>query len=186
MENVIKEDVMKKALLCLTFSCLFLVNPLWAGGFKVLEMQYIMPQEYPWVNVITSQADLGNFYYNELLPANGIHCTFPTDPTYEQDDPCLSGPPQVDFNTSQVVIGGLGLKPSSGFQAMVSNVDSTSTDDLIINIFDGTSSDECILMPVVSLEMMTLVVEKSDKPVKVNVHSATLHCDPNTAARFNP
>ena len=172
---------MKKALLCLASYSLFLTNPIQAGEFEVLELQYIMPHEYPWVNVITTEADWGNFYYNELLPANGINCVFPSDTPYEQDDPCLSGPPDVDFHTSQVVVGGLGLKPSSGYQAIVSDVDTTHSTDLVINIFDGTPSDECVLLPVVSLEMMTLVIEKSDKPVKVNVHNATLHCDAGTA-----
>jgi hypothetical protein len=180
---IIKEDSMKKVLISIAFSYFFLLSPLRAGDFKVLELQYIMPHEYPWIKVISSQADWGSFYYNELLPSNGINCTFPSDTTYEQDDPCLSGPPQVDFNTSQVVVGGLGLKPSSGFQAMVSNIDTTSSSDMIVNIFDGTPSDECMALPVVSLEMMTLVVEKSEKPVKVNVHSATLHCDSSTVAK---
>ncbi|MEJ2622247.1 MAG: hypothetical protein P8163_18945 [Candidatus Thiodiazotropha sp.] len=173
---------MKKALISIVFSYLVLLSPLQASDFKVLELQYIMPYEYPWVRVISSQADWGNFYYNELLPSNGINCTFPSDATYEQDDPCLSGPPQVDFNTSQVVVGGLGLKPSSGFQAMVSDIDITSSSDMIINIFDASPSNECVSLPVVSLEMMTLVVEKSEKPVKINVQTATLHCDSSTVA----
>ncbi|MCG7989850.1 MAG: hypothetical protein JAZ20_18050 [Candidatus Thiodiazotropha weberae] len=167
---------MKRTLLYLTLCSLLLATPTRAGDFKVLELQYIMPHEYPWVNVITTEADWGNFYYNELLPANGINCVFPTETPVKQDDPCLTGPPDVDFKTSQIVVGGLGLKPSSDFQAMVADVDTTQSTDLVINIIDGAPPDECILLPVVSLEMMTLVIEKSDKPVKVNVHNATLHC----------
>ncbi|MCG7894832.1 MAG: hypothetical protein AB2718_13055 [Candidatus Thiodiazotropha taylori] len=172
---------MKKTLRYLTLCALLPATPIQAGDFKVLQLQYIMPHEYPWVNVITTEADWGNFYYNELLPANGINCHFPTESPFEQDNPCLTGPPDVNFKTSQVIVGGLGLKPSSGFQAMVADVDTTQPTDLVVNIIDGAPSDECILLPVISLEMMTLVVEKSDKPVKVNVQNATLHCETDGA-----
>ncbi|MCG8029407.1 MAG: hypothetical protein N0E55_05055 [Candidatus Thiodiazotropha taylori] len=64
---------------------------------------------------------------------------------------------------------------------MVADVDTTQPADLVVNIIDGAPSDECILLPVISLEMMTLVVEKSDKPVKVNVQNATLHCETDGA-----
>ncbi|MCG8029408.1 MAG: hypothetical protein N0E55_05060 [Candidatus Thiodiazotropha taylori] len=52
---------MKKTLRYLTLCALLPATPIQAGDFKVLQLEYIMPHEYPWVNVITTEADWGNF-----------------------------------------------------------------------------------------------------------------------------
>jgi hypothetical protein len=137
-----------------------------ADHFRVLDFDSSsVINELPWATVITDQLEWENFYYQEILGCDG---STPID----GEDPCLADPPVVDFDSHQVIVGGPGAKPSSDYQVLVSNVDSSGS-TLHIHI---TEVAPCLGLTVIDYPITGIVVEKTDKPLSFSLQSASMDC----------
>ncbi|MEJ2621759.1 MAG: hypothetical protein P8163_16340 [Candidatus Thiodiazotropha sp.] len=106
-----------------------------ADDFKVIDFGYINMHrgDSPWVIIINNQLDWETFY-EELLEANEIgrldYCGIgPSDAADCIDPPNI---PTVDFESHQVVAGGIGTRPVDE-RLVISSVQ-TLSDHRIINV----------------------------------------------------
>ena len=150
-----------------------------ADDFKVLDLEYTMPIDVPWIRIITNHVDWLSFYY-ELLSAQGIvpdeSCGPGVDVLVPPAPDCSPPAPIVDFDDYQIIVGGLGIRYNGSAKIVVSDVDATSSSALMINVIDLNPSDECVVSTVINHPMAAVAVPRSDKPVNVSVEEATLRC----------
>jgi hypothetical protein len=139
-----------------------------ADDYRVLDLGHnSIDNEHPWLEVITDQTRWEVFYYDDLL---GCSVFYPT--IVDGDDPCSAPAPAVDFTTEQVVVGGLGVKPSTAYEILVSSVDS-SGDEHRITIIDFAW---CVGLTVLDYPMAAIAVPRTEKPTRVYVEYGEASC----------
>jgi len=118
----------------------------------------------PWSKVITTQEGWESFFYSTLAAA-----TYPVGESPEA--------PVLDFENYQVITGGLGAKPSSGYSLAVEKVIETDN-EMYINIISTSpsSSGECSYLTVITYPTVTIQVKKTDKEIKYTITPATSGC----------
>jgi hypothetical protein len=162
----------KKIVIFLLLSMLaFSLN---AAGFRVLDLNYTMQTDVPWVKIITNQQDW-EIFYNELLTSNGYDLWTKCAEEHKVLPPVCSypKPPKVNFNKKQIVIVGVGIRYNNVGRLVVSGVDARWRQEKItVNLLD--MDPECYLPHSVSYPMVSIVVPKQrDKEVKVIIEEAT-------------
>jgi hypothetical protein len=148
----------------------------YADDFEVLDLGYNMPIDVPWIRVINTNSEWTQFYYYELLPANGLNLDDPCNPNSGVTADCSLPYPRVDFNQYRIIVGGLGIKYQGASKIVVSDVDSTSDSGLNINIIDINPSSDCMAATVINHPTVAVSVRKSDEPFNVTVDEAVLSC----------
>jgi hypothetical protein len=168
--------VNKFRLIALIILCVFTFRS-HADDFKVLDLEYSMPIDVPWIKVISTNLEWLEFYF-DLLAANGIDVDNFCDPQSTDMVECSPPPPPVDFEYNQIIVGGLGIRYQDASRIVVSEVDSIRDDKLNINILNANPSDECVTttLAVINHPIAAIAVLKSDKPINVTVEDVTLHC----------
>jgi hypothetical protein len=160
--------------IALIILCLFaLRSP--ADDFRVLDLEYNMPLEFPWMRVISSDLEWWDFY-TDMIAAQIIELEDICDPDSLDLDECEPPPPPVDFEHQQIILGGLGVRLQGASKIVVSGVDSISDDQLNINVLDINPSLECVTTAVISYPMVAIAIDRSDKPINITVEEATLNC----------
>lgn len=140
-----------------------------ADDYRVLDFKhYTIANEHPWIEIITDQTRWETFYFEQLL---GCIVAYP----FLDDgiDPCIAEAPAVDFETEQVVVGGLGSKPSTAYDILVTSVESL-TDEQRITVVDYAW---CVGLAVIDYPMAAVVVPKTDNPVSVYVEQGAAICE---------
>ncbi|MCK5889327.1 MAG: protease complex subunit PrcB family protein [Methylococcales bacterium] len=118
--------------------------------------------EQAWSQVITNQEDWKTLF--------GTHLAVMTFAVGHA--PVL---PVIDFEKYQIVSGGFGAKPSSGYSLVVNTVSETDT-NIVFDMFEISPGEECINMPVISYPSATIFIKKTDKPFQFNVRKVTESC----------
>jgi hypothetical protein len=140
-----------------------------ADDFRVLDFKlYTVANEHPWMEIISDQTRWEAFYFEQLLGCNQASSLLA-----DGVDPCIAEAPVVDFETEQVVVGGLGSKPSTAYDILVSSVDS-STNEQRITVVDYAW---CVGLAVIDYPMAAVVVPKTDKPISVYVEQGAAICE---------
>jgi hypothetical protein len=146
------------------------LSPLHADEFRVLDLgSATQGIDHPWIRVIGDQNDWQEVYYHQIHDCPYADFLVPID----ENDPCNQAAPEVDFETSQVVVGGLGVKPSTAHQLLVSQVDSSGQQHRITVLdYEG-----CVGLTVLHYPIAALVIEKTEKPIQVQVEQASALCE---------
>ncbi len=146
------------------------LQPLLADEFRVLDLgSNTRSIEHPWIRVIEDQSEWQEVYYHQIHDCPYMDFLVPVD----ENDPCYQPEPEVDFETSQVIVGGLGVKPSTAHQILVSQVDSSGEQHQVTVLdYEG-----CVGLTVLHYPIAALVIENTGKPVQVQVEPATAICD---------
>jgi hypothetical protein len=140
-----------------------------ADDFRVLDLKlYTIANEHPWIEIISDQTRWEEFYFEQLLGCNPVYPLL-TDGI----DPCIAEAPAVDFETEQVVVGGLGSKPSTAYDILVTSVESY-TDEQRITVVDYAW---CVGLAVIDYPMAAVVVPRTDNPVSVHVEQGAAICE---------
>jgi hypothetical protein len=147
-----------------------------ADGYRVVELGGGSPNDVPWVRLVTNQYDWETLA-RESYAANGIDpVVFCDEVTISTD--CVEPPPVVDFETEQVIAGGLGLQGDSGHNLVVSNVMASQPSGYqYVNVMDIVAGAGCVTLPVVTNPMLAIVVEKTNLPIKLSLFTATTNCE---------
>ncbi len=128
----------------------------------VLDLPDDPRNETAWSQVISSQEDWESFF-NATLAA----ILFP-----QGEAPSA---PEFDFEKFQILTGGLGVKPSSGYILSVENV--IELDDVIeIHVFDVRPGTNCVTFAALTYPSTTVLVEKTDKPFRFSVSQLVDEC----------
>lgn len=140
-----------------------------ADDYRVLDLgSSTIASEHPWIEIIADRTSWEAFYFEQLLQCQ---VAFPS--LVDENSPCNAQAPAVDFETEQVVVGGLGSKPSTAYDILVTSVDS-STDEQRITVLDFTW---CVGLTVIDYPMAAVVVPRTEKPVSVYVEQGTAICE---------
>jgi hypothetical protein len=140
-----------------------------ADDFRILDLKrYTITNENPWVEIISDQTRWEEFYFEQLLGCNQVHPLL-TDGI----DPCIAEAPAVDFETEQVVVGGLGAKPSTAYEILVTSVENY-TDEQRITVVDYA---RCVGLAVIDYPMASVVVPRTDNPISVHVEQGAATCE---------
>ncbi len=140
-----------------------------ADDFRVLDLgSSEITNNHPWMEIIADQASWEEFYFERLL-----QCQVANTSLVDENSPCYGQAPTVDFETEQVVVGGLGSKPSTAYDILVSSVDST-TDEQRITVIDF---NWCVGLTIIDYPTAAVVVPRTEKPVSVYVEQGAAICE---------
>jgi hypothetical protein len=128
----------------------------------VLDLPDDPRNENSWSQVINSQEDWESFFNATLAASLFLQGEAPTAPEF-------------DFEKFQILTGGLGVKPSSGYILSVENV--IELDDVIeIHVFDIRPGANCVTFAALTYPSTTILVEKTDKPFRFSVSQLVDEC----------
>lgn len=130
----------------------------------VLRLPYELQSDEPWLRTITTQEQWESFY-NELFSQN-----LGGD---ELDNPVTI--PKIDFENYQIVAGGVGVKPSSGFEISIYKV-YEFTDYMLINVFIVSPGPDCTAGAVITYPYAAAQIKKTDKLLRFSVSYLTHFC----------
>ena len=159
---------MKNKCLRLIILSIFLLNSALASAYESFShTTLILPHEpsnlEAWVQIITSQEEWESFFYSTMATI-----------TYPAGEAPVA--PLIDFETYQVITGGLGMKPTSGYSLAVEKV--IETDDVMnLNIISVSPVSSCLNLQVISYPTLTLMIKKTDKDIKYNITSVVNKCE---------
>ena len=128
----------------------------------VLNLPAEFKADTPWSKTITTNAEWNSFY-SELLQ----------DSSSAPGDPVTA--PAVDFDTYQLVAGGLGMQSSGGYSVVVRKVSDLSA-TLLIDVLVVRPGDNCLVPTVITYPTVAVLVKKSDKPLQFSLSNLTLDC----------
>lgn len=149
-----------------------LTSQVYADNFSVLDLFYHRNIDTPWVRVITSQADWESYYYGLQTQPNEGGTDSEDSPYYPPSEP-----PYVDFNSYQVIVGSLGVKPSSGYDLVVSKVTADADSQTYsITLLDISPAEECALLPVLTYPEAAIVVSNQVHNFNYNIEQLEVHC----------
>jgi hypothetical protein len=174
----LKEDTMKTVTIVITLAFAMLAPYVSADDYKVIDFGYYSMQkgQTPWIRFIENQLEWETFY-EELLEDNEIgrldFCGIgPIDEAH-----CIEPPPipTVDFESNQVIAGGIGARPVEE-KLVVSSVETLGDHRLISVVLLRTTETDGPTAPPTLYDDTMLVVEipKSDLPISATVESALM------------
>lgn len=147
-----------------------------ADDFRVIDMGYknIHKGYSPWMKMINNQLEW-EIFYQELLEANEIgrldYCGIgPSDEAYCVEPPPI---PTVDFETHQVIIGGVGYRPVEE-RLVVSNVQTLSDHRMITAVhLKYTEFDGPTVPPTLNDDTLLVIeIPRSDLPISATLETA--------------
>jgi len=118
--------------------------------------------EQPWTLLINSQADWEDFYNQPLAYMQFAQGQVPTAPT-------------LDFENYQVVAGGLGIKNNGGYRLIVSDVYEFDN-EVNIHVLVIQPSANCLLPQVISYPSATILIRKTNKPLRFTTSQLLDEC----------
>jgi hypothetical protein len=179
------EKIMKKLFASVATLLVFLTFQASADDFKVIDLGFLKMRNSnaPWMQIINNQTDWEDFY-ETLLENNEIgrldYCGIgPVDEDYCVEPPSI---PVVDFVSNQVIVGGVGWRPS-GDRLLVSSVQTIHgivRDERLINVIDVMLSDPgeiTVGLEIYEDTMVAIEIAKSDLPLIANLENALIKYD---------
>jgi hypothetical protein len=147
-----------------------------ADDFRVVTLGGSSPSDLPWSRLITTQYDWETLA-RESYAADDVGPVVFCDQVPTSID-CVEPPPVVDFDTEQVIVGGLGLQGDSRHILAVSNVVARQSSGYqYVNIMHLVAGAGCTTVPEVSNPMLAVVVQKTELPIKLSLFSTTTDCE---------
>lgn len=127
----------------------------------VLKLPFSFKSEEPWSQIIRTQKEWEMSL--ELLEESEVFSVIPA---------LL---PQIDFETFQLVAGGIGFRPSGGYRVSVSEV--IELDDVIhIEVFVVSPGKNCIVTTQVTYPFTAILIRKTNKPIQFSSSQLTDEC----------
>jgi hypothetical protein len=156
--------MMIKIYRCVTFMALAMFSfHSHADSFRVLDIPFAVNKQSPWIKTITNQTEWEEFCLEnfESLVA----------PTPDQLAECL---PEVDFETEQVIAGGMGIL---SHEIAVTHVDTSSQSELSISVLNVSLGEECDVESLpLTPPFVAVAVPKTDLPISTFIEYVTLNC----------
>lgn len=118
--------------------------------------------EEPWSQTITTQQEWETLFYSTTA-----HMTF-----LQGKAPIA---PQLDFETYQVLAGGLGVKPSGGNILSVESVKELN-DIIEIHVLSIKPGSTCFSIAMISYPSTTVLIKKTDKPFRFTISNSISDC----------
>ncbi len=127
----------------------------------VLKLPFSFKSEEPWSKIIRTQKEWEISL--ELLEKSEAFTVIPA---------LL---PQIDFETFQLVAGGIGFRPSGGYSVSVSEV--IELNDVIhIEVFVVSPGKNCIVTAQVTYPFTAILIRKTNKPIQFSSSQLTDEC----------
>lgn len=127
----------------------------------VLNLPSEAKNETPWNKVITTTRDW-DMFYSELLWDG-------SEPAY------LYTAPVIDFDTYQLVAGGLGMQNSGGFSLSVQKVIEYS-DSVLIDVLVIKPGENCSVTMAITYPTVAVLIKKTSKPLQFSLTNLTTDC----------
>ena len=128
----------------------------------VLNLPSEVGSETPWSRTITTSSEW-NAFYGELLQRG---TTVPAEPVTA---------PAIDFDTYQLVAGGLGMQTSGGYSVVVRKVSELS-ESLLIDVLFVRPGANCVVATLITYPTVAILVKKTNKPLRFSLSNLTLDC----------
>jgi hypothetical protein len=80
--------------------------------------------------------------------------------------------PVIDFETQQVVVGGVGAKPSTGYSILIAGVNRMASEYVV----QAIDFEHCLGLTIIAYPIAGVVIPKTDLPVKVHLQQARAVC----------
>lgn len=116
----------------------------------------------PWLKVIHDQDDWESHFYATTAAVTYLEGTAPVATVF-------------DFEEYQVISGGLGFRSNGGYYLAVASVNELE-EVLLIHVLDISAGSTCLTTAAITHPSMTLLVKKTDKPIKISVTELTDQC----------
>ena len=116
----------------------------------------------PWFKIIRNQHDWESHFY-----ASTAAVTYP--------DSMAPVAPILDFENYQVISGGLGVRSSGGFSLAIESVYELES-AMFIHVLDVRPGPGCMVTMAITHPSITIVVKKTDTPIKFTVSKLISPC----------
>ncbi len=129
----------------------------------ILELPFDRNSEEPWSEIIRTQEEWSAFY-NELLEENA-------------GDTVISfALPEIDFETFQLIAGGIGFRPSGAYSISVGRVIEMS-EVIYIEVHVISPGENCIVTADIAYPSATILIKKTNKPIQFFSYPLIFECD---------
>ncbi len=119
----------------------------------VLKLPFDLQSEEPWSRIIRTQEEW-TLFYNELV-----------GDTLATDDAAVFAIPEIDFETYQIVTGGIGFRSSGGYRVSVEKVHELS-DVIYIDVIVVSPGPNCASTDATTYPSTTVLIKKTNKPIQ--------------------
>lgn len=130
----------------------------------VVNLPLEVKSEEPWVKVITTVEDW-NLFYSDLL----------WDGTSEPAE--ILTAPTIDFDSYQLLVGGLGLQMNGGFSVSIRKV-IEFPDSLWIDVLIVRPGKDCIVTMALTYPTVAVLIKKTTKPIQFSFSDLIINCSP--------
>lgn len=150
----------QKILLVMLFTGFSYQNALASDIYShiVLDLPGRLERTEPWVKIIKTHEEWVQLYDELTLVVS-------------EPDPL----PGIDFESFQLIVGGIGVK-SSGGNSLVVNGIFESDHDITIYVLDVTPGAHCSGITVIDYPMTAFLIRKTEKPMNFYVQHAQTEC----------
>ena len=132
-------------------------------SYTVLKLPFDHRNEEPWSKIIHSQEEW-ELFYSELL-----------DDNLAESNAVNFITPQIDFETFQLITGGIGFRPSGAYSVSVGKVIELS-DVIHIEVFVISPGKNCVVTADVAYPSTTILIRKTDKPIQFSSSQLIFEC----------
>lgn len=145
----------------ITLLCIAPVQADELDSYLVINLPYAPKKVEPWYQIIRSQEEWQAFYaktaYEYITPIKAVEA------------------PIVDFKNYQLLVGGLGAKPTNGYSLVIEQV-TDAVDGLSISVLDVSLTSGCVAGAVISYPYAAVLLKKTDKPLRFELSKAVKAC----------
>ena len=124
----------------------------------VLDLPGRLEKTEPWVKIIKTHEEWAHLYDELTLVVS-------------EPDPL----PGIDFESFQLIVGGIGVKSSGGNSLVVDGI-FESDHDITIYVLDVTPGAHCSAITVIDYPMTAFLIRKTEKPLNFYVRHAKMDC----------
>jgi hypothetical protein len=160
LKHVLNVIISSALFMATTYSIAFAVD---IYSHIVLKLPYELRNDAPWIKIIQTQEEWESFY-NQLIIDSLV---FPAE---------AEPAPVIDFHNFQMIAGGLGVRSSIGDRLLIEGVHEMD-DVVIIQVLEVRRAGTCLVLPALSYPSATILIKRTDKPIRVLVSTALDECD---------
>lgn len=124
----------------------------------VLDLPGQLERTEPWVKIIKTHEEWAQLYDELTLVVS-------------EPDPL----PGIDFESFQLIVGGIGVKSSGGNSLLVQGIYEFDH-DIVIYILDVIPGAHCSAIAVIDYPMTAFLIRKTEKPLSFHVQQAKIEC----------
>ena len=128
----------------------------------IVNLPLEVKKEEPWSNVITTTRDW-DLFYSDLL----------WDGASEPAE--LLTAPAIDFDSYQLLVGGLGLQMSGGFSLSIRKVIEYN-DSLLVDVLIMKPGENCLVAMALTYPSVAVLIKKTTKPLQFVFTNLTVDC----------